>query len=276
MRQGRKSPAGSFSFLAIVFLILLFFSSSAKATPCEYHTVRRVIDGDTLVIDTGQRVRLIGIDTPEKGDRRRDVEFYAIEAMRFLKKAVEGKRVCLKKDPLHNSDRDEYGRLLRYIFVDNRFINRELIQDGYAYVFTSYPFVYIKEFKKAEAVARAKQIGIWNMDEKCRWQKHLIQAMKLSDTCGTDETICPWEAIEYIGKKVRVRMFVHRVLEGRDRIFIDSERDYRSPLNLRIVIPKYILKDPYIYVGEAIEVSGRVELYKDHPELQVTRIRLLK
>lgn len=268
----RRSPAGRFS---IALLFLLVFVSLALAGECEYHRVRWVIDGDTIVIDTGQKVRLIGVDTPEKGDRRRDVEFYAIEAMEFLRNTVQGRRVCLKKDPLHSKHTDDYGRLLRYLYLGKRFINKELLAKGYAYVFTSYPFSYIDEFRAIEARARAQGLGIWDNQKRCQWQDSLLQAMRLADTCGSGDNICPWQAGRFIGKRVKVRMFVHRVMEGREYVFLDSERDYKSPLNLRALLPASRATDPYRYLGRAIEVTGKVELYKNRPELRVDKIELL-
>ncbi len=268
----RKSLVGRFSLLVIVLVVA--FCSSVRATECEYHRVRWVIDGDTVVIDTGQKVRLIGVDTPEKGDRRRDVEFYAIEAMQFLRSEIQGQRVCLKKDPLQRTGRDNYGRLLRYIYLNNRFINKELVQKGYAYVFTSYPFNFISEFKTLEARARAQGLGIWNTTLKCQWEQALINSMKLADTCGSNGTICPWQAGQYVNKKVTVRMFVHRVIESRKYTFFDSERDYHSPLNLRVLIPPEE-PEPYKYLGRVIDVTGRITLYKDRPELIMEQLRLL-
>ncbi len=259
-----------------VLFSFLILPPSVHAEDCEYHRVRWVIDGDTLVIDTGQKVRLIGVDTPEKGDYRRDVEYYAIEAMSFLREAVDGKRVCLKRDPLQKHNKDHYGRLLRYLYIGDRFINLELLQKGYGYVFTSYPFSYIELFRAKEKEARAKALGVWNIQKKCQWQMDLIEQMRLADTCGTENTICPWQAMKFLGKKVRVRMFVHRVMEGREYIFLDSERDYRSSLNLRVLIPAGKVSDPYEYLGRAIEAEGRVELYKERPELRAEKIRLIR
>jgi len=86
--------------------------------------VTAVIDGDTIEIEGGERVRYIGIDTPETD------ECYGPEATEANRELVEGEKVILIRD-LEN--RGKYGRLLRYVIVDGRFVNAELVRLGYAY-----------------------------------------------------------------------------------------------------------------------------------------------
>jgi len=80
--------------------------------------VARVIGGDTIELKGGKRVRLLGIDATEKG------QYYHDEAANRLKQLVEGKKVVLEKDV---TDRDRYGRLLRYVYVDGIFVNLEMV-----------------------------------------------------------------------------------------------------------------------------------------------------
>jgi len=88
--------------------------------------VTRVIDGDTFELETGEKVRLICIDTPETGNSG------AEEAKEFLESLVLGKSVKLEKDV---SETDQYGRLLRYVYVNDIFVNKEIVQKGYGTVF---------------------------------------------------------------------------------------------------------------------------------------------
>ena len=92
----------------------------------EGESVYRIIDGDTFELGSGERVRLICIDTPEIGQKE-----YA-EAKEFLSGLILGKRVRLEKDV---SEKDAYGRLLRYVYVGDLFVNKELVEKGYASVF---------------------------------------------------------------------------------------------------------------------------------------------
>ncbi len=88
--------------------------------------VSRVIDGDTVEIASGERVRLLGMNTPELGQPYHD------EAANRLKEFVEGKSVTLESDI---NEKDQYGRLLRYVYVDEKFVNAELVKEGYANVY---------------------------------------------------------------------------------------------------------------------------------------------
>jgi len=82
--------------------------------------VKRVIDGDTIVLSDDRKVRYIGIDTPEIHHPQKAVQCFGTEAARFNKELVEGKEVTLQKDI---SDTDRYGRLLRYVWVNDIFVN---------------------------------------------------------------------------------------------------------------------------------------------------------
>lgn len=115
--------------------------------------VTKVIDGDTLDIQDGTRVRMLGINTPEKG------QSYFEEATDRLKELVLEKEVCLERD---KSDKGKYGRLLRHVFIDGKNVNLLLVREGYANVyFVSPDTKYSEEFEEAEALARNEGLGIW-------------------------------------------------------------------------------------------------------------------
>ncbi|KKR88585.1 MAG: Thermonuclease [Candidatus Gottesmanbacteria bacterium GW2011_GWA2_41_12] len=129
----------------------------------EIHKVIRVIDGDTIELENKERVRYIGINTPETVDPRRPVQCFGLEAKQKNKELVEGKAVRLETDV---SNKDKYGRLLRYVYVGDNFINLLLVQEGYAQTSTFPPNVkYQLLFLEAEKEARAKKLGLWN---KCK------------------------------------------------------------------------------------------------------------
>lgn len=119
-------------------------------------SVTRIIDGDTIEVSFNgktEKVRLIGIDTPEKGMP------YFDEAKAKTKELCFFKDVRLVKDV---SERDKYGRLLRYVYVENLFVNAELVKQGYANVYTYPPDVKHSElFVKLEREARANNRGLW-------------------------------------------------------------------------------------------------------------------
>jgi len=118
--------------------------------------VTKVIDGDTIVIEGGYRVRYIGIDTPEI---HHEVEAFGIEAWQANRTLVEGKRVRLEKDV---SETDKYGRLLRYVYAGDTMVNAELVRQGLAEA-RAYPpdIKYQDYFEKLEAEAKSEGRGIW-------------------------------------------------------------------------------------------------------------------
>lgn len=142
----------------------LQIDSLSSLSPNSYQ-VTRVIDGDTIELDINskiEKVRLIGINTPESVDPRRSVECFGQEASAKTKALTEGKEVYIASDP-DATDRDRYGRLLRYIFLpDGRHLNAELIREGYATEYTyNRPYRYQAEFRQLEKEAQAAKRGLW-------------------------------------------------------------------------------------------------------------------
>lgn len=128
---------------------------------CCTHTfsVKRVVDGDTLLLNTGKIVRLIGVDTPETKHPRKPVEYYGKEASAFTKKMVGGKEIRLEYD---KKKKDRYGRLLAYVYlIDGTFLNAEIIKHGYGRAYTKYPFKYLDLFVGLEKEARGNKKGMW-------------------------------------------------------------------------------------------------------------------
>jgi micrococcal nuclease len=145
------------SILGLLMLILTT-GCAAPTTPL----VTRVIDGDTIEVDitgTIYKVRYIGIDTPEPDDKRPEFCALAQEATRYNRQLVGGKTVRLEKDV---SETDQYGRLLRYVFVGDTLVNAELVRQGLAWA-KSYPpdTKYQDYLEEQEAEARQDKIGIW-------------------------------------------------------------------------------------------------------------------
>lgn len=128
--------------------------------------VIKVVDGDTIELENGQTVRLIGIDTPETKDPRRPVGCFGKEAANETKSLLLDKNVILQKDV---SETDKYGRLLRYVYlpVDNDqilFVNDYLVREGFAKVLTYPPDVkYTEQFLQAQREARENKRGLWSM-----------------------------------------------------------------------------------------------------------------
>lgn len=151
----------------VIFFALLFQVACA-------HTflVTRVVDGDTLVLNKTQTVRLIGIDTPElhesqklerdvarSGQSKAHIQALGQEASDFTRTLVLGQKVRLQYD---HQRTDKYGRMLAYVFLqDGTFVNEELIKAGYARGYFKFPFQYSEQFKKDEETAKIQLMGIW-------------------------------------------------------------------------------------------------------------------
>ncbi len=134
--------------------------SLMKETPA---TVKRVVDGDTIELASGDKVRYIGVDTPEKNSPTVSKQCFAEEASAYNQNIVEGKNVKLTQD---TSARDRYGRLLAYVYLeDGTFLNADLVKKGYAFA-SEYPPDTAKQgvLDQAQESARSQGLGLW---KKC-------------------------------------------------------------------------------------------------------------
>ena len=127
--------------------------------------VSRVVDGDTIEVTRDgvkEKVRLIGINTPETVDPRKKVECFGKEASLHAKKILLGQKVRLVSDDTQTKY-DKYGRLLAYVYrEDGLFINKHMIEEGYAYEYTYHvPYLFQKEFKEAQLKAQNEGKGLW-------------------------------------------------------------------------------------------------------------------
>ncbi len=128
------------------------------------YQVTSFADGDTFTVDmngTKEKVRLIGVDTPETQDPRKSVQCFGKAASNFTKNLIGQNRVRLAADPT-NTDRDRYNRLLRYAYLpDGRLVNAEIIKQGYGFAYVYFPFEKLEEFRGYEKEARQKNLGLW-------------------------------------------------------------------------------------------------------------------
>lgn len=140
-------------------------SASPSATPYASHggvfaTVVSVVDGDTIKIEGGEVVRYIGMNTPETVAPNKPVECFGKEASAKNKELVQGKVVELVRDV---SNRDRYGRLLRYVWIGDEMINETLVREGYAQVSTYPPDVAeVDRLVAAQKKAESEDKGMWS------------------------------------------------------------------------------------------------------------------
>jgi len=137
--------------------------ATASADNLEPASVSKVVDGDTIQLSDGRKVRYIGIDTPETVHPTKAIGCYGQEASAKNKELVLNKIVALEKDV---SETDRYGRLLRYVYLDGIMVNDLLVKAGYARVSTYPPDVkYQAIFSASEKIAQEQNLGLWG--EKC-------------------------------------------------------------------------------------------------------------
>jgi len=139
-------------------------TKSRPTKKAEWRLVTRVVDGDTIIVGARERVRLIGVDTPETKHPQKPVEYFGREATAFTRRMVEGKRVRLEFDQANTNigHKDRYNRTLAYVFLgDGTFLNAEIVKQGYGHAYTRFPFTYMDEFRKLEREAREQNRGIW-------------------------------------------------------------------------------------------------------------------
>ena len=138
-------------------IALIAWSASAE----QLRTVERIRDGDTIVLEGGEVVRLIGVDTPETVHPRKPVEHFGKEASEFTRSLTVGKRVSLESDP-QTAPKDRFGRTLAYVRLpDGRMLNLEIVRQGYGHAYVEHPFSRMEEFRAAEREAREAERGLW-------------------------------------------------------------------------------------------------------------------
>ena len=143
---------------------LFLISLSAQAFERREATIARVIDGDTAKLSSGEKIRFIGIDTPEYAPGKNIEEFYGKQAADYTRKHLSGKTVQLESDV---DSLDKYNRRLVYIFLpDGTFFNERLVEEGYAEAKYYAPNGrYRERLNAAERKARAVKKGLWLLDK---------------------------------------------------------------------------------------------------------------
>lgn len=155
MTRGPRRLGAIFATLAMAASLLAGCSPPSDAAD---RLCVSVIDGDTIVLDSREHVRLIGVNTPET-DPRIAVQYFGKQATHFTRRMVQGHHVRLEYD---QTRRDKYGRTLAYVYLeDGTFLNLEIVKQGYGYAFTRYPFRFMERFREAERGARKADRGLW-------------------------------------------------------------------------------------------------------------------
>ena len=235
---------------AMLFAALLFIvPASASAMFSGDYFVREVIDGDTIVLNNGETVRYVGLDTPEVNE-----PFYLEAKVRNVM-LVQGRHVRVQvcdADP-----RDKYGRVLAWVTSGGTPVNETLVKEGLARIMTIPPcgLVRVREFKALEKEARDKKLGIWGIAAKSAVRE-----------------ISPLEAHMHIGQKVRLRGIVSSITPWGRTWFLE----FRSPNGFRAVIMPKAAEEFDIrglsildYKDKEVEITGIVTVREGRPEILI-------
>ncbi|PIS06756.1 hypothetical protein COT79_02835 [Candidatus Berkelbacteria bacterium CG10_big_fil_rev_8_21_14_0_10_43_14] len=159
MHKNNKTNNEKYIKLLYLILLLLFvyslliYNDFTKKTSLVHVFISRIIDGDTIEIDTGEQIRYIGIDTPEIGQK------YADEATRRNTDLLRDASVLLERDVLY---KDKYNRILGYVWVDGMMVNDELVKEGLAKTLTIPPDTkYEYRFNASQEYAKIHKRGLW-------------------------------------------------------------------------------------------------------------------
>lgn len=141
----------------IIFLMVLY--NWAKAL--DLHDVKRVYDGDTIELDDGRKIRLVGVDAPEVESPYSDEEPFGKESKRFLEKFLFGKKVYIKVGAVQY---DKYGRTLAFVYMDDILVNGHIIKNGWARAYIRFNYKHKDLFLAYEKEAKARGIGMWKKE----------------------------------------------------------------------------------------------------------------
>lgn len=246
-----------------IIIILLLLSSILSLSGClgsdevvpdrmvTLANVTEVIDGDTFVISTGEKVRLIGVDTPERG------EAYYEEARQYMVDNVLGRTVGLESDV---SDTDRYGRLLRYVWLNESMVNDDLVLSGLAVSKEYKPDTYYQvQLDESESYAKERGVGLWSIGSSQETGKITVSYL---------------DAGRHVGQTVTVEGTVVRTArhDGNGIIFLNFHDPYEGYFTVVIWSGDWdrFPQSPELYYdGKHVLVTGKVIEYKGSPEIVV-------
>jgi len=266
-------------------------SSSYRETP-EISVVARTIDGDTVELEDGRRVRYLGVDAPETDANPNlgRAEPYGPEAAAFNRQLVERQVVWLLSD---TTDRDDYGRLLRWVFLaDGTFVQAELIRQGYAFVNIIPPDERFADLlRDLEARARAERRGIWatllavptagpapSPTAAVRLPSPTSQARACSPELVTG-AIGPEQAEAVVGQTATIVFQVVRTHNSGKAVFLNSHDPYQGYFYVVIFPERWseFPEPPETYLlGRCVVITGRVQLYRGTPQIVLRDVSQLE
>ncbi len=256
--------------------------------------VIRAVDGDTVEIEGGERVRYLGVDTPETTGNPNvsQAEPLAQEATLFNRTLVEGQVVWLLPD---TTDRDRYGRLLRWVFLpDGTFVQAELVRRGYAFVNIVPPDDRFADLlRDLETLAKAQGRGVWAGQAGTgvlptatprALPPPATRPPQGREACRPDlveGAIGPEATYDAVGETATVVFFVVRTYNSGRAVFLNSNDPYQGYFYVVIFPERWndFPEPPETYLlGRCVAITGRVQLYRGTPQIvlrDVAQLRVL-
>lgn len=170
-RRRHKAISGLIFILVLIYIVaaqsgwLKNGAQTLQQNQPGLYGINHFIDGDTIAVNMNgsvETIRMIGVDTPETHKPNTPVQCYGPQAADFTRNLIGRNSVRLQADPL-DTNRDRYGRLLRYVYLpDGRLVEAELINNGYGFAYTLFPFGKKSEFAADMQTAQSDKKGLWS------------------------------------------------------------------------------------------------------------------
>ncbi len=262
-----------------------WLAGSATPTPRQpaaisYATVRRVLDGATVELENGEYVHYLGVRVPAvRPEDGTPPEPYAVEAREANRALVEGKRVALEAD---GPDTDAKGRLLRYVWVGQTFVNVALVRGGYASADLTQPSLkYADLLRSAEEEAREAQRGLWSLLSPVPQVLTTRSLPTPEPTVGASPTpfVCSSavpgalradESLQHVGEHRKVAFQVVRTYNSGNAVFLDSHEPHNGYFYV-VIFPELWDRFPDppedYFAGRCVEVEGQIGLFRGSPQI---------
>ncbi|PCJ55481.1 MAG: hypothetical protein COA79_20490 [Planctomycetota bacterium] len=224
-------------------------------------SIKYVIDGDTVVLENGDKCRLSGIDSPEFYHGQKLSEPFAIQSKKRLSELVKNKKIKLifQKD----NKFDKYKRLLCLLFDGKKFINGVLVKEGLAYVYTGFDHPYLSLLKKNEKLAQSNKINLW--DSTIKQQYFNLHSPKIND----------FDLIKKSGDKVLVKGKIVNMKRFKYLIKFELKNNRNQKLNIFIRkadlfhLKKFksnkVISKKIMMIGKVVEYKNKFELNLRYP-----------
>ncbi len=205
------------------------------------HSVAKVYDGDTIILKNGERVRLLGINTPEIESRHRPAEQGGLAAKLWLQSKLQQGKVYLEYDQVK---RDKYKRLLAHCFLlNNEHLNKTILETGLASLSILPPNIsYSETLITAQKKAEHAKVGIWSAIE---YKPRTVSSLSKDNSKGWQRFLATATAIKKSRKYVRLTL--------------DKNVDMRIPVANLDLFPKL-----ETYLGKPLEIRGWASRSKQH------------